>query len=573
MSLPKLPTAINPKGPDDINQRRRRIETLNGILDFSFDDSRVRTAAEISASVTPVNYAYAPDNALRQDAGAADSADAFNRASFATYAGWVPPLVGSPGDPPRLIRIPAGRYAPVSTTYVRSGGAILGDGMATLIDASGFGVSANDVFRMGYGLIAGVPTLDSGGYPPEVANMFFNGGPSGGGACIRLDFPGGTIHDCWFAGAGLGVYLAGGYVYDCEFDIGLVGVTIGPSTNQRLTNCGFFNDNFCVSFDVGGGDIADALITDCTFEYPKYAAIIMGAGTGHVRGLKVANCIFTNNADYATYIALVSIGNTDCHVEFENCTFRNWKNYAFVIAATGGVVILKNCTFDGAPTHSTYASSSTSSGISFSLGTLIIKDCIARNLDGTFLDFSGSSAATVDIDGLSYESIGGSWVIGVTNSNTSSRISLRNIKGDGVTRLVQNQSVVPLGSITGTLWFGPIATSGASHFVLVPYQRSSLYMMTLTANQNAGVNANYRKSRCDYVEKDNEFNGAFNSFIVQATVVQGAANTNGLLTLTAEFGAVGGTATIAESQSGDLAISWPNTYSSESIDVQLIQSG
>src|SRR5881628_2982122 len=61
MALPKLPTS----GLDDINQRRRRIETLNNVLDFSFDDSRVRTGAEITAGVTPVNYAYAPYNLLR----------------------------------------------------------------------------------------------------------------------------------------------------------------------------------------------------------------------------------------------------------------------------------------------------------------------------------------------------------------------------------------------------------------------------------------------------------------------------------------------------------------------------
>lgn len=61
MPLPKLPV----QNLDDINHRRRARETLNQILDHSFDDSRVQTAAEIAAGVTPVNYSYQPGNVWR----------------------------------------------------------------------------------------------------------------------------------------------------------------------------------------------------------------------------------------------------------------------------------------------------------------------------------------------------------------------------------------------------------------------------------------------------------------------------------------------------------------------------
>src|SRR5688572_23228328 len=61
MPLQKLPVT----GLDDINHRRRARETLNQVLDHSFDDSRVRTPAEVAAGVTPVNYAYAPGDVRR----------------------------------------------------------------------------------------------------------------------------------------------------------------------------------------------------------------------------------------------------------------------------------------------------------------------------------------------------------------------------------------------------------------------------------------------------------------------------------------------------------------------------
>lgn len=66
MPLQKLPVA----GLDDINHRRRARETINGILDHSFDDSKVRTAQEISDGITPYNPAFPPGDARRYSATA-----------------------------------------------------------------------------------------------------------------------------------------------------------------------------------------------------------------------------------------------------------------------------------------------------------------------------------------------------------------------------------------------------------------------------------------------------------------------------------------------------------------------
>lgn len=79
MPIPKLPV----QSLDDINHRRRTRETLNLVLDHTFDDSRVRTAAEIAAGVTPINTAYAPGDVRRYGAdpsGVADSTSAIQAA-------------------------------------------------------------------------------------------------------------------------------------------------------------------------------------------------------------------------------------------------------------------------------------------------------------------------------------------------------------------------------------------------------------------------------------------------------------------------------------------------------------
>lgn len=88
--LQKLPV----QNLDDINHRRRARETLNKVLDHSFDDSKVQTSAEKLAGITPVNSAYPPGNVLRY--GAESGGDsATNRAAFQsaldTNSGiWIP---------------------------------------------------------------------------------------------------------------------------------------------------------------------------------------------------------------------------------------------------------------------------------------------------------------------------------------------------------------------------------------------------------------------------------------------------------------------------------------------------
>jgi lysophospholipase L1-like esterase len=92
MTLPLLPT----NGAQDSTLWRRVLESINGILKFDFDDSRVRTKEEQQLGIYPVNYAYEPGNVLRYDAdptGESYSDFAFNCARQVTgYRGGHVPL-------------------------------------------------------------------------------------------------------------------------------------------------------------------------------------------------------------------------------------------------------------------------------------------------------------------------------------------------------------------------------------------------------------------------------------------------------------------------------------------------
>jgi hypothetical protein len=543
-----------------------------------------RMAVEIAAAVIPTSFAYPDGNVLRYGAdptGVADSTYAFQQACLSTYAGWVPT------SRPRQITVPSGRYkfAGVNTPYgtptvfLRAGMSMIGGGMGTFMDCSAWGAVTTNVFQSGWGYIAGIATQDSGGQPPEIAEMFFLGGPSGGGATISHKFPGGIYHDLWFSGPGLGIYMGGCWVYNCEFDIGLTGITVGGG-NQTITNCRFFNQNFNITFDTTV-ETSDVLVNDCSFEYTQFAAVQIGAGAANTKGIKFVGCDFFMNAQFATYISYVVVNNPNAQVEFDGCSFHNWggtagqSNYAVQISAAGSVVDFKSCLFDGQKTNASYTQSTTAAGIFLNSGSARLQACQFRNLPATWgvgISYVGATQNSLQINGLLYSSIGAAQVVNITNSNAASACYLGGVKGDAVTPLVNAQStvIVQFGNPLKD-WFGPITTSGASHVVLgVPYQFANAWQITLRANINSGGNASYRKITVTNVEKDNDFAASAKSFITTNILIQGAANLNGVIATVVEFGTVGGTQTIALSNSGNLAISWPNTYTSESVDVQVL---
>lgn len=70
MPIQKLPV----QNLDDINHRRRARETINKVLDHTFDDSRVQTDAEKASGITPVNPAFEPGQWTRTGADAVNDA-------------------------------------------------------------------------------------------------------------------------------------------------------------------------------------------------------------------------------------------------------------------------------------------------------------------------------------------------------------------------------------------------------------------------------------------------------------------------------------------------------------------
>lgn len=133
MPLPSRPT----KGLRDPNQETRDRETFNRILGHQHDDWRIRTPAEVSSGVTPVNYAFPPGDVRRyglstelgKTMGAAFNAAAINKAlTVAEAAGGG------------IVDLPAGDIPFDSTLFVGTRVFLRGKG-------KGYGVSSSTVLR------------------------------------------------------------------------------------------------------------------------------------------------------------------------------------------------------------------------------------------------------------------------------------------------------------------------------------------------------------------------------------------------------------------------------------------
>ncbi len=538
---------------------------------FSTIDSYARTAQEIAALITPTNFSYLPGNVLRYGAdptGVVDATAAFNAATLSTLA------AATIFTCAQEIVVPPGKYAINGTVYVRKGQRLRG-GQGSYIVANNAGAGAT--FQMGWGLIAGVPTVDPGGQPSMIDNLFIFGGPAAG--CVLINNIAGTfVKDLFITQATLGISIIGGSndvnVSNIIFDGGATGVSLNAAFNCQLELLKFFNLNSDIVF---ANACYDCQFNDVHSEFNQFSTITFAAGSAGSTNIRFTDLQATYNAQFGTYSGTILVQSTSAvTASFDDFNFSNMPGYAYHGSATGSLISFSDGIFDGNRSSSGYAQSTLAGAINTANETVRIKNCTVRNCQGngganTPIVMGGTLVSNLEIDGGEYGGNFGPSFIGTNNSNAGSSIKVRNLQGDATQTLINNQSTVLVYPIRGCSdWFGPIATSGASHFVLVPYQFSNAYEITLRANINAGGGTQYRKITVTNVEKDNDFAAAAKSFLTTNVKIQGAANLNGLIATVVEFGAVGGGATIANSNSGSLAISWPNTYSSESIDVQII---
>ena len=537
-----------------------------------------QTAQELAASVTPTNYIYPPGNVLRYGAdpsGALDATAAFNQATFSTtpYS-----LTGLLSD----VFVPPGTYLINGTVYVRKGQRLHGvfNGSYIVANSSGTGPT----FQMGWNNAPGGPAVDGGGQPVSISDLFILGGPSSGsnnGTIVFNQVAGGYVSNLFMSGPGIGLGFYGSgdiEVSDIIIEQAQIAINFNITGNTHFTNVLFFLNHFDVSF---GGVCTDTQFTGFHSEFNQTDSILLSTGST-VFGLQIDQAKWIYNQQFGVIGTtpspnpIINNQSTSSDIQVSNFRVNNSPGYFYTTSTgTGCVSRFSNGIIDGAKSLAAYASSTTALGFSVANERVTLNNVTFKNLPGNGIPcVMGGSATTTILELRDCEWYGNNAsfaLVNITNTVTTSAFRAFDCIGDKIQALCNAQSTVPIVIRRCTDWFGSISTSGSSHFITFPYQFSNAWQIAVSLNQNTGGSTSYRKTTVLNLEKDNDNSTGFKSFLTANVLVQGASNLNGTLTLTAEFGAVGGGNTISNSNAGVIALSWPATgVGNETVDVQMI---
>jgi hypothetical protein len=500
--------------------------------------------------------------------GVADDTAAFRAACYSLV-----PVTAAIAN--RAIYVPPGKYKITDTVYIHAGNVLFGSGMSTYIDASGFPLAGTaPVFKLGWWLNGSTPTQDTavGDLPPEIYGMFVLGGPGGGGAVVDLTFPGGIIHDMWFSAPGTAINLAGGNVFDCLIDGGLTGITVNGA-NQRIDNVQFFNPNYGISLN---GVCADTSIQGCTFEYCQYEAIsVNGAGCD---GVKIVGCNFFYNVQYATISGAIRLRNNNQTVNVESCQFTNMKGPAIILEQTGTnkKLHVQACVFNGEKSLAAYAQSTTSAGVYVQSGRAVIQSSrfislrgyavsLGSSVVGNYADCNVSDCVITATDtGVIPNDIG------ILSTQYGDSLRLNSVTGSGGCPLFAANVYCYPSAIGLQNWF-KVETSGGSNFARLPVTHGACFHVKMRVNTLPSGSFNYIKSTYKIVDVSTGFNGTTQESKLTSSIIYTSPTTAPVpdIALTAGFTSVAGPSTLVPPITGNIFLSWPDTYGPADLDIQI----
>lgn len=489
-----------------------------------------------------------------QGDGTTDDTAAFNLATQSTASLAVPLR--------RVITLEPGlTYYLAGTVYIRAGQTLTsaGGGTARLLGNIG---GTDHMIRLGDYDNSGTPTYDSSsGIAPSMQDIHIDTGP-GTKACVFSRFAGYFIRHMQITNCGIGLYLQGadGLISDILVDQGLNGIIIDNAQNLLFSNILIFLANYQITI---GSNVYDIQFSNLHLEYPQYAGIYFLDSATNILNVQVTNVEGLMNVQYPTFAGFVYNRSSGAQAMFRDCSFRNMFGYAVANGAGSASLSFQHCTFEGLKSNPGYAQSTTAAGIAMNGLTLMLSGVEFLNLLGSSIDLSGASTSTVRWDGGRIVNSTAAIPFAISNSNTASRVDLGNITGSE-RQLYSAQAVVPVRHFADLqYWFPPAVDSGARWYWLLPYQRSTAYEITVTANMNSGGSAAYAKVGTYGVDKDNDFTGiTATSYLDLTALHRSAAQGNGLLDVAIAFTAVGGGLNVTpHTDSGFIAVSVPNTYS------------
>ena len=497
--------------------------------------------------------------------GVVDDTAAFNLATMATT------VHGGNDDLAmrRQIYVPAGDYKIQGTVYVRKGQTLCGAGDgASRILAGTQTSTGRAMFKLGFGLISGVPVEDAGGLPPVIENLATLGGDSSG-AVVDMQVAGAQARNLFITSAGVSVTIGGAdtILSNCIIDQGLNGLVISGQ-NHIVDSCLFYVMRYGITF----ANSYDVQINNCHFEYSIYDDILFADTITDAQNIAIQNCQFVKNEQYATSDYAIHFRSNNTSVVVHGCEFRNQRGYSIGIATgVGNDLRVSNCVFDGLKTNPGYTQSTTAAGIFVQNGNAEITNCTFENLFGNPIAVNSIVDVPTIVKSCSYRNITTATSFVTVTSSTGS-LTVTSCVGDDVLPLINLQNDIVPRLKHNTRWLGAAGTSGGRYFWRIPTTNVALVNVGVTANALPGGNLEYRDASSIYATRSIDFDTVIQDVASKHTIYETPGNTLvGPLDIQVDLNTVGGGSTGTYTVSGRyLVVSVPSTYFYVEIDADFV---
>lgn len=477
--------------------------------------------------------------------GITDDTEAFNAATQATLP-YTDGGFSNNSDRKRDVLVPSTTksYLINGTVYVRKGQHLRGRGLGPsriTISASTGGVT----FKLGYGLIDGIPTADNGGLPPSISYLATEGGHTDGAVIEATGVAGASINNLFITTASLAINGAGGdiAITNCTIDDGAFGIRLTGSRNSIIA-CHFFSNG--VDLDVRDGSY-DWIVSGCTFAYSEFNNIIFNGTTGLVRDILISDCKFLMNAQLTSNVGAIRLQSGNPRLRIQDCVFSNQYSWGVVQATSENVECsVIGCEFNGEKSHDVYTQSTTSKGILIGDGEWLVNNNVFKNLHGILIQVSTTSVSTAGV------AIRNNTVF--ENSSTSPFITVDaigkplsvvgNTRLGGTTLLINSDfaytSTTPLITLSKNRDFWNIDVAGGRKYIAIPTINSSSFLLRVTYNGSVSGSALYRKSAILAIDKGCSYDTAVKDYVTNISITPvPPGSIPGALDIQVELDAVG----------------------------------
>lgn len=381
---------------------RRLVETINNILNFTFDDSRARTAAEITAGVTPTNYAYPPGHAWRYGAvgdGVTDDTAALNRLGSINFPCYIPYTSGN-------------GYKITGTVTLNQNNVVCDGQLYAVGIVSNSGQASGSYTATNPAVIIG-----GGARSLRVRGLFVEGDPNAktnNTIAMRVDGSGHVLTECGASQCGWGSVVRGFIMQftNCTFAFNKTGMSMYGASNPTEIN----------SIIVSGGDYGGNSDFALNIGDTRFSTIISG---GNPQGASIRlegfNCdnapiqvdnvvAFSARNIYFEYVSLGTAGfilggsgqNNLKGVDIDSCFFNTMKFGTLVLNSVPGLKVGRANFYTGV-TISAVKYSDMTQACHYETGSAVGSFANGQQVS---VNFPGQALTTVDFGGCTIESDG-----------------------------------------------------------------------------------------------------------------------------------------------------------------------